>query len=152
MKYAFALLGALATVPAMALAHAQAQEIIVDRSQKSVDATVEQLVNAIEGAGATVFAVVDHGAGAQSVGADIGAAKLVIFGNPQIGTPAMEDDIQAGLFLPLKVLVYEDAAGQISVAYEDPARLAQLEGISADAEYIGKMQGALRKFLDAAQE
>ncbi|MFZ5964960.1 DUF302 domain-containing protein [Thalassococcus sp. BH17M4-6] len=151
MKHALALVGALALAPILPQG-AAAQDIMTDASQKSVDATVDQLVSAIEGAGATVFAVVDHGAGAKEVDMDIGNSKLVIFGNPQVGTPAMMDNRQAGLFLPMKVLVYEDAAGIVTVAYEDPMALTALEGISEDAEYLGKMQGALKKLTGAAVE
>lgn len=114
-----------------------------------VDETAEALVTAIKAAGLTVFARVDHGAGAASVGEDVGASQLVIFGSPKVGTPAIKDDPVAGLFLPLKVLVFEDATGATMIAYEDPdAMLARLGGVSADAPYLKTMAGALAKFTD----
>lgn len=120
-------------------------------SALGVTETVDAMVAAMEGAGITVFARVDHGAGAQSIGEDIGASQLVIFGNPQVGTPAIKDDPVSGLFLPLKVLVYEDAMGGTKIVYEEPAAmLGKLGGVSGDAEYLKTMTGALARFTDMA--
>ena len=129
---------ALAATPALA-------EIVTVPSASDVDATVEKLSAAVEGAGAKVFAVVDHGSGAQSIGEDIGAMKLVIFGNPKIGTPAIKDNPEAGLVLPLKVLVYETPDGVVA-AYETPAATLDTTG----APYVEAMTGALGKLVGAA--
>jgi len=130
---------------------AMAADLIVTPSANSVDDTVAAMTETIEGAGARVFAVVDHGGGAQSIGEDVGASKLIIFGNPMVGTPAMLADRQAGLFLPLKALVYEDADGTVQVAYEDPAAmLGQLDGISGDEAFLDRMKMALGNFVGKA--
>lgn len=116
-----------------------------------VTETVDAMVTAMEGAGITIFARVDHGAGATSVGEDVGDMQVLIFGNPQVGTPAIKDDPVAGLYLPLKVLVYEDAMGDTKIVYEDPAEmLGNLGGLAGDAEYIKTMTGALARFTDMA--
>ncbi len=68
-----------------------------------------------------------------------------------IGTPAMQDNPLAGLFLPLRVLAYEDAAGQTWLVYEDPEEMLEdLDGVSEDADYIQKMAGALRNLTTQA--
>ncbi|WP_299283103.1 DUF302 domain-containing protein [uncultured Tateyamaria sp.] len=122
------------------------------KAAAGVAETVDQLVAAMEGAGLKIFARVDHGAGAQSIGEDIGASQLLIFGNPKVGTPAIKDDPVSGLFLPLKVLVYEDG-GQTWIAYQKPAdMLGPLGGVAEDAPYINVMTGALGKFTDAVAE
>src|SRR6056297_3571187 len=109
------------------------------------------MVASMQAAGITVFARVDHGAGAQSIGEDIGASQLLIFGTPKVGTPAIQDDPAAGLYLPLKVLVYEDAMGGTKIVYEEPvAMLGKLGGVSEDAEYLKTMTGALARFTDMA--
>lgn len=121
--------------------------IIRKESAQGVSQTVDALVTTMEGAGLKIFARVDHGAGATSVGEDIGASQLLIFGSPKVGTPAIKDDPLAGLFLPLKVLVYEDGAGQAWIAYEDPkAMLTPLGGVGDSAPYLQVMTGALAKF------
>ena len=137
MKVTIATLAlALAPVPALA-------EIMQVESANDVTATADALASAVESAGATVIARVDHGKGAMSVDADIGASQLLIFGNPAIGTPAMEADRLAGLYLPLKVLVYEDRDGKTWLAYENPQGMFDGLNIDADAEFIGRMSGAL---------
>ena len=117
----------------------------------SVADTVAALSTAIEGAGAKVFAVVDHGAGAEKVGEDVGEMQLVIFGNPAVGTPAILDDPMAGLHLPLKVLVFENAEGATEMAWESPAAMLAGLDVPADADYLGKMAGALENLTNAAQ-
>ncbi|WP_241462595.1 DUF302 domain-containing protein [Tateyamaria sp. ANG-S1] len=127
--------------------------IIRKEAAQGVDETMDALQTALEGAGLTIFARVDHGAGAEGVGEDIGASQLLIFGNPKLGTQAMLDDRGAGLFLPMKVAVFEDETGQTVIAYEDPAAmLGQLGGIAEDAAYIQTMTGALGKFTDGAAQ
>ncbi|WP_439123900.1 DUF302 domain-containing protein [Marivita sp.] len=120
-------------------------------SAMGVTETVDAMVTAMEGAGITIFARVDHGAGAASIGEDIGDSQLLIFGNPKVGTPAIKDDPAAGLFLPLKVLVYEDGIGGTKIVYEEPAAmLGKLGGVSDEAAYLKTMAGALAKFTDMA--
>lgn len=115
----------------------------------SVTEVMDRLEAAVAGAGATVFARVDHGAGAEKVGTPIGASQLLIFGNPALGTPAIQADPLAGLYLPLKVLVYEDAEG-VWLAYELPAETFDDLAVPEDAEVIGQMSGALAKLTAAA--
>jgi len=144
---------AIACVLAMAGA-AMAGDNGIERKKaaQGVSETVDQLVSTMEEAGLKIFARVDHGAGAQSIGEDIGASQLLILGNPKVGTPAIKDDPVSGLFLPLKVLVYEDA-GQTWIAYQKPAdMLGPLGGVSDDAPYITVMTGALGKFTDSVAE
>jgi len=130
---------------------AETGDIVKVPTSGSVDATADRLVAAIGNAGATVAARVDHGGAAAGAGLYLNDAQLVIFGNPQIGTPAMQDDGLAGLYLPLRVLVYEDGEGQVWLAYEDPAAmLGRLDGIAADAPYLERMRGALRNLTTAA--
>ena len=127
--------------------------IIRKTSAKGVVETMDALQAALEGAGLTIFARVDHGAGAQGVGEDIGPSQLLIFGNPKLGTQAMLDDRAAALFLPMKVAVYADVTGQTTIAYEAPAAmLGQLGGVSEDATYVQTMTKALGKFTDGAAQ
>lgn len=138
---------AVLAVPALA----QTDDIVRVPASGSVDATADRLEAAIGNAGASVAARVDHGAAAAGAGLELDDAQLLIFGNPQIGTPAMQDDSLAGLYLPLRVLVYEDSEGQVWLAYENPAAmLGKLEGIGAEAPYLERMRGALRNLTAAA--
>ncbi|MGR3759857.1 DUF302 domain-containing protein [Roseobacteraceae bacterium NS-SX3] len=148
MKNSLILAGVIALIPALSAA----AELVKVQSQKPVAETADALQAAVEKAGATVFARVDHAAGAETEGMELKPAQLLIFGNPKLGTPAMQADMRAGLYLPLKVLAYEDAEGQVWLAYEDPAEMLSDLDIPADAEFLGKMQGALGKLTAAAAQ
>nr|WP_170371955.1 DUF302 domain-containing protein [Ruegeria arenilitoris] len=127
-----------------------ADDIIKVPTDKSVTEAIDALQAAVENAGATVFARVDHAAGAHKVDRTIPPNQLLIFGNPALGTPAMQIDPRAGLFLPLKVQAYEDADGQVWLAYEDPKEtMDELDAVEK-SPVIGKMRGALSKLTSAA--
>lgn len=129
---------------------AAAEDLITLPSPHSVSVTLDRLEAAINGAGATVFARVDHAAGAAKVDATLRPTQLLIFGNPALGTPAMADGQTAGLDLPLRVLSYEDASGQVYLVYHAPETLASTHGLPADAPYLAKMTGALGKLTAKA--
>ncbi|MEQ8654472.1 MAG: DUF302 domain-containing protein [Kiloniellales bacterium] len=128
----------------------QAADLVRKTSPHSVQVTVDRLASAVEGAGAKVFARIDHAAGAQAVGAELRPTEVLIFGNPKLGTPAMQLSQSAGLDLPLRVVVFEDADGTVVLAYHPPETLAADHGIPADAPVLGKMTGALGKLTDKA--
>ena len=141
----------LVVATALAAVPVWADDVVKVAAAGDVASTMDALVGAVEGAGATVFARVDHAGGAAGVGMELAPSQLLIFGNPKLGTPAMQDDALAGLFLPLKVLVYEDAAGKTWLAYEDPAEmLDDLDGIPEGAPYVQMMTGALGKLTAKA--
>ncbi|MEO0931899.1 MAG: DUF302 domain-containing protein [Pseudomonadota bacterium] len=125
-------------------------ELVSKPSGKSVAETMDALEAAVTGAGATVFARIDHAEGAASVDLEMPAAQLLIFGNPRLGTPVMNMDIAAGLQLPLRVLVHETEDGGVAVSYKTAETL--LDGLSVDmgAEVIGRMNGALNMLTDKA--
>ena len=86
--------------------------------------TMDRLEKAIKDRGLTVFARVDHAGGARAAGLSLGPTELIIFGNARGGTPLMQAAQEAGIDLPLKALVYQDAAGKVWLAYNDPHWLA----------------------------
>lgn len=127
-----------------------AADMIHKISPHSVSVTMDRLQAAVEGAGATVFARVDHAAGAAKVDMELRPTELLIFGNPKLGTPAMLDAQTAGLDLPLRVLAYADGEGVVHVTYHAPATLVQTHGLPADAPYLNMMTGALDKLTSKA--
>ncbi len=129
---------------------AMAAEMIQKTSPHSVAVTLDRLEAALAKAGATVFARVDHAKGAKSVDLELADAELLIFGNPKLGTPAMQASITAGLDLPLRVLAYADDNGATQVIYHAPSSLAETHGIPADAKVLKMMTGALDNLTSAA--
>ena len=119
-------------------------------SPHSVSDTLDRLSAAIEGAGATVFARIDHAKGAEMIGENLRPTSVLIFGNPKMGTPVMMAEQTAGIDLPLRVLAYEDEGGQTKLLWHDPADLAAAYGLPADHPVLAAMTGALGKLTDAA--
>ena len=93
--------------------------------------TMNRFEQAAKARGLTVFARIDHAAGAAKVGKTLRPTEVLIFGNPQGGTPLMECAQSVGIDLPLKALAWEDAQGQAWLAYNDPAWLMQRHGAAA---------------------
>lgn len=86
--------------------------------------TMDRLESAMKQKGLNVFARIDHAAGAAKIGKQLRPTELLIFGNPQGGTPFMECAQTVGIDLPLKALVWQDESGQVWLGYNDPAYLA----------------------------
>jgi uncharacterized protein (DUF302 family) len=108
--------------------------------------TMDRLEAEIKAKGLTVFARIDHAAGAAAVGLALRPTELLVFGNANGGTPLMQAGQTAGIDLPLKALVYQDAAGQVWLAYNNPGWVAQRHGLGASV--AANVQG-LSKALEA---
>ena len=119
-------------------------------SNASVATSVERLTNAVKASGARVFATVDFQQGAKSVGEDLRPTTVVIFGNHKIGSTALQEGQTMALFLPLRILFFEDKNGQTWATYNDPASVAPSHGLAANNRAILQMQGALDRFATIA--
>jgi uncharacterized protein (DUF302 family) len=98
------------------------------KSGQSVKETLDGFERAAKARGLHIFLRLDHAAGALKVGKSLRPTELLVFGNPQGGTPLMECSQSAGIDLPLKALAWEDASGQVWLSYNDPAYLAERHG------------------------
>jgi len=106
---------------------------IVDKpSNHSVEVTVQRLRDLIHSRGLTLFATIDHSGEAEKVGMHMPPTKLVIFGSPKAGTPLMLAAPGVAIDLPLKILVWQDEAGQVLVSYNSPAYLQERHGFPRD--------------------
>lgn len=101
-----------------------ADGLITLRSPHSAKDTVDRFEAAAKGKGLHIFLRLDHAAGAKKIGRTLPPTELLVFGNPQGGTPLMECAPSAGIDLPLKALAWEDASGQVWLGYNDPQYLA----------------------------
>lgn len=126
-----------------------ADGLISIRSPHSVPDTIERLQELAGQRDLKVFARVDHAAGAASVGASLRPMQVLIFGNPQGGTPLMQCAQTIGIDLPLKALVWEDEASQVWLGYNDPVHLARRHGV-AQCPAAGKIRTALADLAAAA--
>ena len=99
--------------------------VITKPSSKSVAQTIDGLTRLITDRGFTVFNVIDHSGVAERVGVQMPDSKLVMFGKPTVGAAVMLAAPLAALDIPLKVLVWEDRNGAVSVSYNSPVFLAE---------------------------
>lgn len=147
MRHLIAAAG-LAVLPGFALADMDLERL---RAEGTVAETMDRLEAVVTEAGATVFARVDHGGGAANAGMDLPDAELLIFGTPQMGTPAMQADIAAGLVLPLRVLVH-DTEGQTWIVYQEVEEMFDDLDIDDDADFVEKMEDALEALTGKAAQ
>ena len=112
---------------------------------------MNRLEAAARSKGLTVFAHVDHAAGAAAVGLPLRPTDLLIFGNAKGGTPLMQLDQTIGIDLPLKALVWQDASGKTWLSYNDPTWLAKRYKLGQQAETtINALAAALRTIASVA--
>ena len=128
-----------------------AGELTTVPSQFGPKETLDRLESEVKAKGLTVFARIDHAAGAAAVGMTLLPTAVLIFGNAKGCTPLMQANQLIGLDLPLKVLVWQDTSGKTWLSYLDPAKLAERYGLSAQtAIAVENLAGALRGLTQKA--
>jgi uncharacterized protein (DUF302 family) len=105
--------------------------IVTKRSPYSAPETLARLLGLISERGLVLFAIVDHSGAARQAGMQLRETKLVIFGSPAGGTPAMDASPTLALELPLKVLIWKDDEA-VRLSYTSPVQLAERFGLSAE--------------------
>ena len=112
--------------------------------------TVERLKALLAQKKIQVFADIDHAAAARNVGLALRPTRVVIFGNPQAGTPLMQSRQTIGLDLPLRVLVWEDAAGKVWLTYRRVEPLARQHHVTGCDETVKALDDGLSALARAA--
>jgi uncharacterized protein (DUF302 family) len=113
--------------------------------------TLERLEAEVQAKGLTVFARIDHAAGAAAVGMTLPPTTVIIFGNARGGTPLMQASQLVGLDLPLKVLVWQDASGKTRLTYVAPPVLVTRYGLPPETATVANtLAGALRALTSKA--
>lgn len=97
--------------------------IMTQRSDHTVDQTVQKLEETLQAKGVKLFTVIDHSGEAEKAGLHMRPTKLLIFGNPKAGTPLMVASPTVAIDLPLKILVWEESNGEVQISYNSPAYL-----------------------------
>jgi uncharacterized protein (DUF302 family) len=115
--------------------------------------TLDRLEAEVKAKGLTVFARIDHAAGAAAVGMTLLPTAVLIFGNARGGTPLMQANQLIGIDLPLKVLVWQDTSGKTWLSYYDAGVLAKRHGLAAEtATVAGNLSAALQGLTQKAAE
>ena len=112
--------------------------MIVRRSASGYDETTRSLVEAIARRGLTLFARIDHAAGAREVGLELADEQVLLFGNARSGTPLMQSDPRVGIELPLRMLIWRDGQ-DVMLGYRDPRELAGAYEIGSHQPVLEQM-------------
>lgn len=113
--------------------------------------TIDRLESEVKSKGMTVFARVDHAAGAKEAGMPLRPTELLIFGSAKAGTPLMQADQTMGIDLPLKALAWEDQDRKVWLSYNEPTWLAGRHGLDGKfSEITQRMAAALAAVSKAA--
>jgi uncharacterized protein (DUF302 family) len=118
--------------------------LVTIESNHPVKDTIDRAEASLLAKGITVFARIDHAAGAASVRMPLRPTELLIFGDPKAGTPLMQSRQTIGIDLPLKLLGWQDREGKVWLSYNDTGWLARRHGLDADA---ARAIDALARFL-----
>jgi uncharacterized protein (DUF302 family) len=137
---------ALAAISASAFA---ADGLVSMKSPYDAKQTMNRLEDIVKQKGFTVFARIDHAAGASQVGMKLRPTELLIFGNPKAGTLFMDCAQSVGIDLPLKALVWEDASSQVWLSYNDPEWVAKRHDVSS-CPVVANISKALAGIATAA--
>jgi uncharacterized protein (DUF302 family) len=126
------------------------QGLMTIKSSYSPQETMNRLEAAVAAKGLTVFARINHAAGASAAGLSLRPTEVLIFGNAKGGTPLMQAVQTMGIDLPLKALVWQDASDETWLAWNDPAWIAARHGLSEAGAVVGKLAALLDEIAKAA--
>ena len=129
--------------------HTTIDGLVQRPSPLSARQTADRVESLVRERGLTVFARIDPAAGAEAAGLALRPTELFIVGNAMGGTPLMVSAQTAAIDLPLKILVWEDEAGQVWLGYNDPVWIAQRHG-AADSPVGLKLRAVLQQLAEAA--
>lgn len=124
--------------------------LVTVESAHDADTTFERLVAAIEAAPPNILFTLEHDRNAAQIGLDLAPTKLIVFGNPVLGTPLMQRRQTIGIDLPQKFLVWEDADGTVRIAYNDPYVIARRHRVGGERDTLDTIAGALAGLSAAA--
>ena len=117
--------------------------MVIKSSKYPVGVTIDRLEAVAREKGMTLFARIDHAAGAEKVGMKMPPSQVLIFGNPKGGTPLMLASPSAALELPLRVAVWEDAQGKVWLGYNTVEYVSQRHAVNGKDELVKMLDGAL---------
>ncbi|MBD9985207.1 serine hydrolase [Citrobacter portucalensis] len=125
------------------------EKIKNQESKFSVDETVSRLKAILKSEGVPVFTEIDHEKNAEGAGMNLRPTKVLVFGNPKVGTKLMQDKQGVALDLPLRVSVWQDKIGRVWVGYENLDDVAKTYDLQ-DKQTIDKIDNFMTKLVSRA--
>jgi uncharacterized protein (DUF302 family) len=127
-----------------------ADDLVTLDSAYPATETAERLTAILAGKQIQLFADIDHAGEALKVGLALRPTRVLIFGNPQAGTPLMQSRQTIGLDLPLRILIWEDASGKVWLTHHRLEYLAQRHGVTDEDGVVKALEAGLAALARAA--
>lgn len=127
--------------------------LIVKDSPYNLETTYNKLKNIIDdNPNLKIILELDHSKNAASVDLELNPTKIIMFGNPKLGTPLMQASPTVGIDLPQKIIIYSTKEGETKLAYNNPAYLKERHNIDGKDDMLNKITGALNTITNKAIE
>lgn len=136
------LLLALISMP-FAIECAERDDLLTFASKHSVNDTANQLVKILEEKGFTIFSKIDHSQGASKVGINLPETRVIIFGNPKVGSKLMQCSSTIAIDLPQKALIWKDTNNLVWLSVNNPEYLKQRHNVQGCDPFFSKIKSAL---------
>ena len=125
--------------------------LITKTSSHDFETTYNKLKSTIDlNPNLKILLELDHGNNAKSVDLNLRPTKIILFGNPKLGTLLMQEQQSVAIDLPQKIIVTENGQSTVNVSYNDPSFLKERHGLTSSDEVLNKISGALDKITEQA--
>lgn len=124
--------------------------LIIKTSNNDFDTTYHKLHDILDAnPNLKIILELDHSKNAANADIDLLPTRIILFGNPKLGTPLMLANRTVSIDLPQKMIVFQEASGEVKVAYNDPVYLKERHDLEGKDEVLAKVSGALDKISSA---
>jgi len=118
----------------------------------SVEQTSQRLTEILKNKGFTIFSQIDHAKGAKNAGIQLADTKLIIFGNPKIGSRLMLCQPTIAIDLPQKALIWQDANKKVWLSVNSPEYLKKRHQVKGCDAIFSKIKKALNAISTKATQ
>lgn len=126
-------------------------ELINLRGNLSFEETEKRILDIIDKKGFKVFGIINHEKEAIDKGISLRPVKLIIFGNPQVGSHLMLDKQTCGIDLPVKILIWTDENGNTNISRNKVENLISKHSLSANSEkFLSKISNTVKEICESA--
>ncbi len=129
-----------------------AEGMVNVQSVFSVKETADRMERVLNDKGMTIFNRINHSAGAARVGIELPETELIIFGNPEVGSPLIKCQQSVAIDLPQKALIWEDGDAKVWISYNDPDYIEERHNLTGCGEVLSKIKKALAGIAKSASQ
>jgi len=125
--------------------------LVIKESTYNIETTYNRLQTIINNnPNLKIILELDHSKNAASVDLELAPTKILMFGNPKLGTLLMQANQTASIDLPQKIIVYADniTSSNAKIAYNDPLYLKERHNIKDIDNTLETISNALNNITN----